>query len=334
MTSPDAETTFSTTRRAVLAGSIASLVASQARADAPATFKVGTLPFGTVNWAVQTLLQNGFDRANGIVIENVPLASMEASRVAFLSGSVDTIVNDLLFAARLKAEGKPVLFLPFTSTEGALMVPAASPIRSIADLKGKSIGVGGGPLDKNWLLLRAAATQQAGLDLTQDAHPVFGATPLLSAKVESGELESGLLYWNYCARLEAKGFRQVASVEEIAAGLGAQGKVALGGFLFQDTAKKETLAAFARAMRQTLTLMETDAGTWTKIRPLMQAPDEETFKDLKAAFLRGIPHKPRDEEIAATKSFYAIVAKLGGTALVGSAMSLPAGLYVDQAIYD
>ena len=323
---------FKPSRRALMAGAAATLLVSRAAA-APAVFKVGTLPFGTVSWAVQTLIDNRFDSANGIRVENVPLASMEASRVAFLSGSVDTVVNDLLFAARLKTEGKPILFLPFSSTEGALMVAGSSPIKAIGDLKGKSIGVGGGPLDKNWLLLRAAAKKDSGLDLVQDAHPVFGATPLLAAKVESGELDCGLLYWNYCARLHAKGYRQVTSVEEIAASLGAKGKVALGGFLFQQSAEASTLQAFAKAVHQALTTLETKPEAWAKIRPLMQAPDEATFEDLKQAFLRGIPHKSRDEEIADTKSLYAIVAKLGGAALVGSATSLPSDIYVDQAIY-
>ncbi len=322
-----------------MTGAVASVLApdamvpARAAADRVPVFKVGTLPFGTVNWAIQTLLDNKLDAANGIKVDGVPLASMEASRVAFLSGSVDTAVNDLLFAARLKAEGKPILFLPFSSTEGALMVAAASPIKTIGDLKGRSIGVGGGPLDKNWLLLRAAAQKDFGFDLTRDAHPVFGATPLLAAKVESGELDCGLLYWNYCARLQAKGYRQVTSIEDIAASLGAKGKVALGGFLFQESADPGTLRAFARAMHQTLHMMETSPEVWEKIRPLMQAPDEATFDDLKQAFLRGVPHKGRDEEIADTRSLYAIVAKLGGAALVGSATVLPADIYVDQAIY-
>ncbi len=324
---------FKPSRRALMAGSVAALLASRAGAADTPVFKVGTLPFGTVSWAVKTLLDNGFDAANGIKVENVPLASMEASRVAFLSGSVDTVVNDLLFAVRLKTEGKPILFLPFSSTEGALMVAAASPIKAIGDLKGKSIGVGGGPLDKNWLLLRAAAKKESGLDLAQDARPVFGATPLLAAKVESGELDCGLLYWNYCARLHAKGYRQVTSIEEIAAALGAKGKVALGGFLFQESAEAHTLQAFTKAMHQALATLETKPEAWANIRPLMQASDDATFEDLKQAFLRGIPHKSRDEEIADTKSLYAIVAKLGGAALVGSATSLPADIYVDQAIY-
>ena len=328
-----AHAVFKLSRRALMAGSAASLLVSRVAAAEPPVFKVGTLPFGTVNWAVQTLIDNAFDTANGIRVENVPLASMEASRVAFLSGSVDTVVNDLLFAARLKTEGKPILFLPFSSTEGALMVAASSPIKAIGDLKGKSIGVGGGPLDKNWLLLRAAAKKDSGLDLARDAHPVFGATPLLAAKVESGELDCGLLYWNYCARLHAKGYRQVTSIEEIAASLGAKGKVSLGGFLFQQSAEASTLQAFAKAVHQALATLEAKPEAWAKIRPLMQAPDDATFEDLRQAFLRGIPHKSRDEEIADTKSLYAIVADLGGAALVGSATSLPADIYVDQAIY-
>lgn len=320
-------------RRAVVAGSVATLTFSRARAADMPVFKVGTLPFGTAHWAIKTITDNGFDTAAGIKVENVPLASNEAARIAFLSGSVDAIVNDLLFAARLKAEGRPILFLPYSATEGAIMVAAGSPIRAIADLKGTSIGVAGGPLDKSWLLLRAAAKKDAGLDLTTDARPVFGAPPLLAAKVERGELDCGLLYWTYCARLQAKGYRQVVSVEEIVASLGAKGRIALVGFLLQDGAKTVVLEAFGKAARQGENRLAGEPAAWTAIRPLMQAPDEATFEALRQAFLHGIPHKPRAEEIADAQAFFAIVAKLGGAALVGDATSLPANLYVDQAIY-
>ena len=320
-------------RRTVLAGAASVLLSPQAGADSLPVFKVGTLPFGTAQWEVETIVSNGFDKAAGLTLENVPLASNDAARIAFLSGSVDAIVNDLLFAARLKAEGKPVLFLPYSSTEGALMVSASSPIKAIGDLKGRSIGVAGGPLDKSWLLLRAAAQKQSGLDLTKDARPVFGAPPLLAAKVESGELECGLLYWSYCARLEAKGYRTVFSVEDLAATLGAKGKIALVGFLLQENAKHDVLSAFAKAARQAETILTEKPEAWTKIRPLMQAPNDATYKALREAFLRGVPRKPRAEEVADAQAFFAIVARLGGAALVGNATSLPESLYVDQAIY-
>lgn len=327
---------FKPSRRTFLIGagaSAAGFATSPADATDLPVFKVGLLPFGTVQWEIETLVANGFDTNGGIKVEIVPLASSEAARIAFLSESVDAIVQDLLFAARLKAENKSVLFMPQSSTEGELVAPANSPIRSIADLKGKSIGVAGGPIDKNWLFLRAAALKQANLDLTKDARPVFGAPPLLAAKVESGELDCGLIYWSQAARLEAKGYRRVVSVEDVVASLGGKGKVAVGGYLFREDAKRDVLAAFGKAVRRSEDLLSEKADAWTPIRPMMKAPDAATFDALKAAYLRGIPRKPRAEEIADAQSFFAIVAQLGGSELVGSATSLPASLYVDQAIY-
>ena len=320
------------TRRAVLAGSAAMLTPRPIfAADLPG-FKVGTLPFGTVQWEVQTIIEHGLDKAAGLRVENVPLASNDAARIAFLSGSVDAIVNDLLFAARLQAEGKPVRFMPFSTKEGALMVPASSPIKGIADLKGKSIGVAGGPLDKSWLVLRAASTK-AGLDLAREARPVFGAPPLLAAKVESGELDCGLLYWSACARLQAKGFKQIVSVEQLADELGAHGKIAFVGFLFMDSVPLPLQEGFGKAVRQAEALLAEQPDAWQPIRPLMQAKDEATFSTLKQAFIDGIPHKSRADEIKDAQDFFSVVAKLGGPALVGTATSLPESLYVDRSVY-
>lgn len=324
--------TFSISRRSALAGTAAVLLASQARAEDRPKLRVGTLPFGSVHWGIATIIDNGLDKAAGITVEDVPLASNEAARIGFLSGSVDTIVTDLLFAARLRAEGKPVTFLPYSTSEGSLVVKANSPIKTIADLKGKSIGIAGGSLDKSWLLLQAAAKKQ-GLDLTTQAKPVFGAPPLLSLKLESGELDAGLLYWTYVARLAAQDYRTVISVEAIADSLGAKGPIAFTGFVFKDTTPVATLSAFGKAERRAEAMMADDPAVWTKLRPLMKAPDDKTFIALKTAFQRGIPHQSRDDEIAEAKAFYATLAAIGGPALVGKAMTLPDGLYVDQKIY-
>ena len=324
--------TPSFSRRSVLAGTAVTLLAPQAYAGDRPVLRVGTLPFGAVHWEIATILDRGLDKAAGLTVQDVPLASNEAARIGFLSGSVDAIVTDLLFAARLRSEGKPITFLPYSTSEGSLVVKAGSPIRTIADLKGRSIGVAGGALDKSWLLLQAAAKKQ-GLDLARDARPVFGAPPLLSLKLESGELDAGLLYWTYAARLAAKDYRTVISVEDLAETLGAKGRIAFVGFVFKDNVPEATLAAFGKAERQAEALMAADPAVWMKLRPLMNAPDDNTFAALKDAFLRGIPRKPRDTEIAEATAFYATLAAIGGQALVGKATTLPAGLYVDQTVY-
>lgn len=326
-------------RRALLAASASSVVAAGAgvrsvrAAPGIPILKVGYLPFGAVQWEIDTLVNNGFDKSAGFQVEMVPLASSEAARIAFLAQAVDTMVQDLLFAARLKADGKSVLFLPQSSTEGELVAANNSPIKSIADLKGKSIGVAGGPVDKNWLFLRAAALEHHKLDLTRDASPVFGAPPLLATKVERGELDCGMLYWSTAARLKPKGYREVTTTGQILASLGARGKVAVGGYLFRGGVDQRVLAGFAKALRMTEHLLATSPEAWTEIRPVMKAPDDATFESLKNAYLDGIPQKPREEEIADARSFFAVVLRVGGSALVGPARDIPDDLYVDRAIY-
>lgn len=320
-------------RRAILAAGAASLFAPRASAAAGKTFRLATLPLGTATWEAAVIKAQRFDTTAGFQLEVVKLASNEAARIAFVSGAVDTIVSDLIFAARLRAEGKKVRFLPYSTAEGGVMVASASPITTSEALVGKSIGIAGGPLDKNWILLRAAVLQTSKLDLQKDARPVFGAPPLLAAKLEHGALDAALLYWNFCARLEAKGFRELTSVQAMATSLGAHGKVALLGYLVHEDGDPAVLAGFAKASRAAKALLASRAAAWTTLRPLMEAPDAATFEALRQAFIDGIPHQTRDVEIADATQLFALLAKLGGDTLVGAAKSLPEGLYVNQAVY-
>jgi NitT/TauT family transport system substrate-binding protein len=295
---------------------------------------VGLLPFGTVSWEAAVIKARRLDAAQGFSLEGVKLAGSDAARIALQGEQVDTIVSDLLWAARLRAEGKPVKFLPYSATEGALMVAGNSPIRSLADLAGKRLGVAGGALDKNWLLLKASAGERHGLDLERGARPAFGAPPVLMQKLESGELDAALLYWTFCARLEARGFRRLIDADEIARGFGAQGPIALLGYVFDEgllRRKPDALAAFARASRQAKEALASDDAAWSAVRPLMAAEDEPTYAALKRDFLAGIPRRPVAAERADAERLYAVLARLGGERLVGSATSLPEGLYWDAA---
>ena len=109
----------------------------------------------------------------------------------------------------------------------------ASPIRTLADLKGRKLAVAGGPIDKNWLLLQAWLKQD-GIDLKSESTIVYGAPPLLTAKTLGGEMDATLNYWNFCAVLEAKGFRRVAGIEELLPRLGASGRIAMIGYVFDE----------------------------------------------------------------------------------------------------
>jgi NitT/TauT family transport system substrate-binding protein len=293
--------------------------------------RLGLLKFGTASWAAGIIAEHGLDRANGFVLERLDLASNEAARIAFLAEEADVIVSDLLFAARLTAEGKPVVFLPFSSAEASLMTASGSSIHSIGDLKGRRIGVSGGPLDKGWLMLLAEARRAHGLDLARDAAPVFGAPPLLQQQLEAGELDAALLYWSFSARLKAKGYREVTSVAQLVRDLGVSGNVAMIGFVLHRpfvSAHPAAVDGFAASIRSARDILARDGREWDRIRSLMRAPDEATFQALKQGFLAGQTRRPLSEEEADARRLFKILVAIGGERLAGPARDFPPGLYL------
>lgn len=297
--------------------------------------RLGILQFGSAAWEIAAMGALGLDVANGVTLDVTRYANNDAGRVAFMAGAADAIVSDLLWAARVKADGRDLVYIPFSSSEGAVMVPKGSPIRSVADLAGKRLGVAGGPLDKSWLMLKATAQEKAGLDLQTAAQPVFAAPPLLAAELEGGNLDAALIYWTFAARLEPKGFRQMLTVEAMVKGFGLAHEPTLVGYVFDGAfarANPGTVAAFAAASRATKTaLADPDPARsgpgWAAARAQMQAGDEATFEALRRGFLAGIPRLSLAEEQTLAAQLYAVLVKLGGAKLVGSATRLPANLY-------
>ncbi|HWX72488.1 MAG TPA: ABC transporter substrate-binding protein, partial [Xanthobacteraceae bacterium] len=143
---------------------IAATVFAAAQACAAEHLRIAAQKTGTLAWELDIIRAAGLDRQHDLTIETTELASTEAGKIALKGGSADLIVTDWLWVGRERALGDNLVFYPYSSALGAVMAPANSNIRGIADLVGKKIGVAGGPLDKSWLLLRALA-RRSGVDL-------------------------------------------------------------------------------------------------------------------------------------------------------------------------
>lgn len=292
--------------------------------------RLGVLQFGTVNWELSTIQRHQLDRQHGFTLEVLPLASGQAAKVALQAGEVDMIVSDWLWVSRQRAEGKPLTFVPFSSSMGSLMVPAGSDIRSLADLKGKKIAVAGGPLDKGWLLLRGLTQREHGFDLAAENEAVFGAPPLLARKAEQGEVDAVLNYWHYGARLEAKGFREIIGANEAAMALGAEGPISAVGYVFDEgwaARNTETVRGFVAASRDAKELLRRSDAEWEVLREMTGAEDDATLAALRKHFRAGIPARPLSEEMADTAQVFALLAELGGKKLVGSSETMAPGTF-------
>jgi NitT/TauT family transport system substrate-binding protein len=288
------------------------------------------LKFGTVSWVLDTIQRNGLDKAEGIELDVTPLASNDATAVGLQGGSLDVIATDWLWVSRERSAGGDFTFSPFTTALGAIMVPPNSPIKTLTDLKGKKLGVAGGPLDKSWLLMVAYALRTANLDLRTETRQVFGAPPLLAEKAKQGEIDAVLNFWPYAARLEAEGFTQLIGIEDVVSELGAKGEVAMVGFVFSDAWAKqnpEAVAGFLRATAKADELLATSNDAWDAVRPLMRAEDEATFEALRKRYRGGIPERSTAENEADAKVLYQFLRELGGEKLVGPGAELAPGTF-------
>jgi len=314
-------------RLAVAVAFAAALPAS--RAVAAAKVRIGVLKFGTVSWELDTLKHHGLDAANGIDLDIVNFAGEDATNVALQAGEVDVIVSDWLWVSRLRSEGSDLTLFPYSTSVGAVMVRQDSPIRTLADLSARKIGVAGGPLDKSWLLIRALAVRDHGLDLAASNDIVFGAPPLMSEKAMQGEFDAVLNFWHFCARLEANGFRRVTGAREAAAALGASGPVSAIGYVFHEKwadGNPDASGGLVKASAQAKQLLANSDEEWLRLAPLVRAEGAELEK-LRDRYREGIPRRPVAEEEADAARLYRVLAGIGGEKLVGSAPEMAPGTY-------
>jgi NitT/TauT family transport system substrate-binding protein len=293
------------------------------------TIRLAVQKTGTFAWELAVIRAHGLDRQANLAIQVNELASPEAGKIALRGGGADVIVSDWLWVSRERGLGAKLTFYPYSSALGAVMVPNTSSIRTLTDLKGRKLAVAGGPIDKNWLLLRASMKQD-GIDLKSESTIVYGAPPLLAAKMLSGEMDATVNYWNFCAALEAKGFRRLVGIEDLLPKLGAKGRTAMIGYVFNEewgNANREAVTRFIAMTRGAKEILATSDAEWEKIAPLTGAADAATLRAYRDRYREGIPRRPIADEEADARVLYRVLAAIGGSEIVGRTRELDPGTF-------
>ncbi|WP_428542774.1 ABC transporter substrate-binding protein [Rhodopila sp.] len=311
-------------RRGLMAGA-ATLVGG-----APAIVRLGILQFGTVQWVADVIRRHDLDTRHGFSLRGTLLANTDAGRISLMAGASDVILSDWPFVTAQRAAGSKLCFAGFSSASGGVVTAQDSPIRDLADLAGRKLGVAGGPADKSWLVVRAAGKARDGVDLAASARCVYGAPPLLGAKLRQGELDAVLTYWNFVAMLQADGFRQAVSVADCVNALGVSSRISMVGFVFHQDwadANRAAIDGFLAAVGDAERKLAGSRAEWDAVRPLMRADNDALFGRLRDGFVAGMSRADAAEQARGAARLLVVLRRTGGAAATGGVETLPPGVF-------
>ena len=295
------------------------------------TLTIGVQESGTVQWEMETIKSLGLDTKHGLDLEIRLLADSRAGQIALQAGEVDVILSDFVWVSIQRHQGNAVTMVPHSLAVGGLMVAADSGIATVEDLKGKTIAVAGGPVDKSWVTLQAYYHKQTGAKLVDDVSADYGAPPLVNELLAGGGAQAGLNFWQWNARSKVAGLTELISVADMLAALGVSEQPPLLGWTFtDDTAASKTAAitAFLDASFEAKAVLLDDDTAWDHLRTLMGAADDDVlFAQLRDDYRAGIVTHYNPSEMGAAAEAFALMAEYGGSELVGETDTLDPGTF-------
>lgn len=186
-------------RRTALLGVLGLLASGSARSDEPARVVLATATPGGGFPAFGSAFADTIRHADPtLIIESRPSGGSVDNLGLLQAGSVDLglVQGEYAYPAFAVADGVTVL-APMYPTPGLFVVPAASPIRSVADLRGRPVVLG--THQSGLTVMARSALAASGLDPHHDIRPILldraGDGPTLVRDGRADALWGGGLDW-------------------------------------------------------------------------------------------------------------------------------------------
>jgi NitT/TauT family transport system substrate-binding protein len=288
--------------------------------DSSHTVRVGMQAVGTFSWVIHAMQQYGIPQELGFELEATTYATKQATELALRAGEVDFVVDDFIGVVLLREQGIPVRAVyPYSKATGGVVVPEDSPIQSIEDLQGTTIGAASLD-DKSLLILRALAVAEHGFDPQDASETVAAAPPLMQELLARGELDAAIPYWHFVARMLGTGaYRELASATEMLERLDLPSDLPILVVVAHEAADPEAVRTFVQALAMTTERMKQDEAIWASIleEGLYSLPDPSLFPTVRTRWEQGVPERWTPEVIDGLLALVEALVKVAGPEVVG-----------------
>ncbi len=321
------------TRRVVLTGLLGTAwFATSGFGPEALTITLALQEGGTASWEIAAMRAAGLDEYHLIKVEVRDVTDSRAGQVALQAGEVDAILSDFVWVSVQRNQGADFTIVPHSLAVGGLMVDPDGPVKSVADLEGQTLAVAGGPVDKSYIVLQAYFNAKTGKVLPDLINAEFGAPPLVNEMLTGGQAQAALNFWHFNARAKLAGMEQLISVKDMLSELGVSKQPPLLGWVFSEKvarAKNKEIMRFLDASFATKDKLLNDDAIWDTIRPSMgkAAEDDALFLALRDAYRAGIVTTYGEADIMAATQSFALIAKYGGSEVIGDKPDLAAGTF-------
>ena len=157
------------------------------------TFKLGLIP-GAQEFVDFVMEGHGILDQFGLKAEKVKSLSPANLHLMLAERKVDIGFGGFTTMATARTEGKDIIVIyGVFSPVNMVFVSKNSSIRSLTDLKGKKLGVFGGPGSTTFGFLAVLARNWYGIDLFHDAELVTAPGPVLVELLGKGDIDAALL---------------------------------------------------------------------------------------------------------------------------------------------
>lgn len=238
-----------------------------ARAEEPVKFIFGALPIGA--FPVQVMKETGLEKKYNLDLEVKLYPTVQGFYTAALAKAIDLGVMGWASVAAFAHQGHDwVNIYSGIYTTDQILVRPDSPLKRFEDLKGKKVGLFGGPNSQTAINFRIIGLTRFGFDPGKEMKLVYGAPPLTAGLLQKGEVDAAVLLEPFVTKLVIPG------KAKILAGINDLYREQTGDYLLQlsmaardEVARKhrEAVRRFLKVYVETAKRVRTDPALGKKM---------------------------------------------------------------------